>query len=262
MNTHADKTPENKSQSLANGLAQTQSGSEGTFQFMDERPEALVQRKLQEIANKSPKTKQLKAFQDQANNSIGAKQVHQLQQKVVQRETKKGPDGGNIEVTEVDDYLPNFIDNGKLSRKMYRRTAGITQGWNDTDLFYADGEGDLVQMTIKMVNDYWDPKYEGFAQASGPDWTKNCEDYAKSGGAGTKSGEYTNKGELTSLLPDIGHYVINMSYHWMRVEKTGADAVTIRQKDGESAVYTKDFNLNAACEYIIEKGGTGSVYKL
>jgi hypothetical protein len=262
MNTQADKTPENKSQSLANGHALHQNSDEGTFQFVDKRPEALAQRKLQEIANNSSKIRQLKATQDNINNSIQAKQIHQLQQKVVQLASKKGPDGSNIEVAEVDNYLPNFIDNGDLSRKMYRRNAGITEGWNDTDLFYADGEGDLVQMTIKMVNDYWDPKYEGFAQLSGPDWTKNCEEYAVADGAGTKSGEYKNKGELTALLPDVGNYVINMYHHWMRVEKTGADTITIRQKDGESAVYTKNFNLNAACEYIIGKGGTGSVYKL
>ncbi len=51
MNTHADKTQENKSQSVANELSQKQGSGESTFQFVDNRPEAVAQRKLQEMAN-------------------------------------------------------------------------------------------------------------------------------------------------------------------------------------------------------------------
>jgi hypothetical protein len=58
MNTHADKSQENKSQSVANGTPQKQGSSESTFQFVDNRPEAVTQRKLQEIANNSPQAKQ------------------------------------------------------------------------------------------------------------------------------------------------------------------------------------------------------------
>jgi hypothetical protein len=105
--------------------------------------------------------------------------------RVVQLMQKQGPgEQGLIDVTEVEDYLPNCVDNGEATRKMYRRTAGITSGWNDTDLFYADGDGPLVQITTATVNAYWNPKYEGFAQASGPNWTVNCEEYGKAGGFG------------------------------------------------------------------------------
>lgn len=51
MNTHADKLLENKSQSVANVVSQKQNGGESTFQFLDNRPEAIAQRKLQEMAN-------------------------------------------------------------------------------------------------------------------------------------------------------------------------------------------------------------------
>ena len=57
MNTHADKTQDNKSQSVANEVTQKQTSGESTFQFMDNRPEAIVQRKQQEMANNSPQTK-------------------------------------------------------------------------------------------------------------------------------------------------------------------------------------------------------------
>jgi hypothetical protein len=79
MNTHADKTQENKSQSVSAADSQMQSGGESMLQFEDNRPEAIAQRKLQEMANNSPQALQLKAFQYMANNSPQAKQTAQLQ---------------------------------------------------------------------------------------------------------------------------------------------------------------------------------------
>jgi hypothetical protein len=78
MNTHTDKTQENKSQSVANTVSQKQSG-ESTFQFEDNRPEAIAQRKLQEMANNSPQVSQLRAFQDMANKNSQAKLTAQFQ---------------------------------------------------------------------------------------------------------------------------------------------------------------------------------------
>jgi len=79
MNTHADKTQENKSQSVSAASSQMQSGKDSTFQFEDNRPEAVSQRKLQEMANNSPRVSQLKAFQDMSNNSPQAIKTAQLQ---------------------------------------------------------------------------------------------------------------------------------------------------------------------------------------
>lgn len=54
MNTHADKTHENKSQSVANAVSQKKNSGESTFQFIDNRPEAMAQRKLLKlISNKT-----------------------------------------------------------------------------------------------------------------------------------------------------------------------------------------------------------------
>ncbi|MDX2508987.1 MAG: hypothetical protein QNK28_05475 [Desulfobacterales bacterium] len=79
MNTHADKTQENKSQSVAEGLFKKQSSGESTFQFVDNRPEAVAQRKLQEMANNSPQAMQLRAFQEMANDNPKAMPSAQLQ---------------------------------------------------------------------------------------------------------------------------------------------------------------------------------------
>ncbi len=68
MNAHADKTQKNKSQSVANKVSQKQSGGESTFEFVDNRAEAIAQRKRQEIANNSPQAKQVAQLQTVADN--------------------------------------------------------------------------------------------------------------------------------------------------------------------------------------------------
>jgi hypothetical protein len=47
-----------------------QSGGESTFQFVDNRQESVAQRKLQEMANNSPRVKQLSAIQDMLDNPV------------------------------------------------------------------------------------------------------------------------------------------------------------------------------------------------
>lgn len=76
MNTHADKTQENKRQSVSAAGSQMQSSGESTFQFVDNRPEAVAQRKLQELANNSPSAMQLKAIQKMANSNPQSKQAY------------------------------------------------------------------------------------------------------------------------------------------------------------------------------------------
>ena len=56
MNTHADKTQENKSHTVTAETSQMQSGGESTFQFVDNRAEAFAQRKLKEMAHNSSQT--------------------------------------------------------------------------------------------------------------------------------------------------------------------------------------------------------------
>jgi hypothetical protein len=68
MNTYADKTQENKSQSFANAFSQKQNVGRSTFQFEDNRSEAVAQLKLREMVNNSPQVSQLRDFQDITNN--------------------------------------------------------------------------------------------------------------------------------------------------------------------------------------------------
>lgn len=90
MQTHADKSEENKGQSVATEASQVQSGGECTFQFVDNRPEAIQMRKSQEMANNytkknlfqfvdnRPEVAQMKRLQELANNSPQVKQAVQL----------------------------------------------------------------------------------------------------------------------------------------------------------------------------------------
>jgi len=58
MHTHCDPSQKNKSQSVTSSVSQKQSGDEATFQFTDNRPETIVQRKLQKMTNNYTAQKQ------------------------------------------------------------------------------------------------------------------------------------------------------------------------------------------------------------
>ncbi|PHN02210.1 hypothetical protein [Flavilitoribacter nigricans] len=74
MNTHADKKQKNKSHSAANAVSGKQGNSESTFQFADNRPEAVVQRKLQEVSNNSPRVKEAAQLQNMITNHFRKQQ--------------------------------------------------------------------------------------------------------------------------------------------------------------------------------------------
>ena len=72
MQKKADKTQ--NTQTKTNPQNQRSGGT--TFQFEDNRPEAILQRKLQAMADNSPQVKRLQSLQSMADNSS---QVLQLQ---------------------------------------------------------------------------------------------------------------------------------------------------------------------------------------
>jgi hypothetical protein len=63
MKTHATKTSGDKSQASADSLSQSKSNGVATFQLVDQRPAAIAQRKIQEMADqKVAETIQLSAI--------------------------------------------------------------------------------------------------------------------------------------------------------------------------------------------------------
>ncbi len=82
MNTHADKAS-NRRQAFVNVLQKQQDSNQSSSEFVDNRPEAIAQRKLPATVNNNPKVQQLKALQGIANSSPQSIQMQQLQ--IVQR---------------------------------------------------------------------------------------------------------------------------------------------------------------------------------
>lgn len=80
MNTHADKKQESKIQSTTNEVAQKKGNGGPAFQFIDNRREAIAQRKLQEMANNSTQVNRAAQLQAIADNH-SAKQKQYVQKK-------------------------------------------------------------------------------------------------------------------------------------------------------------------------------------
>ncbi|CAI8282611.1 MAG: Uncharacterised protein [Bacteroidetes bacterium MED-G17] len=109
MNTHADKTQENKNQAVSAAGSQMQNGSDSTFQFESNRPEAVAQRKLQEMANNNPRAMQLQAVQNMAINSPQAQQAKQLQSIADNHDTEQQQ---LIQKKENNTGLPDNLKSG------------------------------------------------------------------------------------------------------------------------------------------------------
>ena len=69
MQDHANKSRENQARALGNQPSQGKNGSKTTFDIVDNRPEAIQLRRLQEMADNSPQAKRLEALQEMADNS-------------------------------------------------------------------------------------------------------------------------------------------------------------------------------------------------
>ncbi|MCF6325263.1 MAG: hypothetical protein L3J89_13245 [Gammaproteobacteria bacterium] len=107
MNTYSDKTQKEKSQSVTNAVSQKRSSSTSTFQFVDNRPEAIAQRKLQELANNS-----IKAIQKKHKGaSIG-------------KTMRKSGDANVISSMFTQQHMGNY----KTAEKIAKQRAGAIPG--------------------------------------------------------------------------------------------------------------------------------------
>ena len=126
MNTHADKMQEKKNQSVAAESSKIQSSGESTFQFVDNRSEAIAQRKLQEMAKNSQRVMQLKSFQRMISDSHKRVTTEHLAPLSIQRKSSESIRSQKIAqlaaadlTTAVSQMTPaptnyNFVDNGSF----------------------------------------------------------------------------------------------------------------------------------------------------
>jgi hypothetical protein len=103
MNTHADKTQDNKSQSVANMASHKLDSGESRAPLVDNRPEAIAHQKLQKMANNSPQANKAAQLQSMANNN-SAKQQQTIQKKDNSPELRRNNTG-------LPDNLKSGIEN-------------------------------------------------------------------------------------------------------------------------------------------------------
>lgn len=127
MNTHFEKTQKNKSQSAVNSVSQKKNNSNSTFNFVNNRTEAVAQRKLQEVADN--KSKQIAQFQQTSSNNV---QIQTVQKK----ENKTGlPDNlktgiENLSGYSMDDVKVHYNSNkpAQLQAHAYAQGTDIHIG--------------------------------------------------------------------------------------------------------------------------------------
>jgi len=147
----------NKSRAVANSVSQKKSNAKQGFGFVDNRAEAVTQKKLQEMANNSPCTMQLKAFQDIPNNSLRlqANQAAQLQAMAdyVKANKEGRSPSGSIVQREVINGTRVVIEGGyatfSLDGKKYHINEGdpkhVTCDSEGRMHYYFKGEGEGIE---------------------------------------------------------------------------------------------------------------------
>lgn len=149
MNTHIDTTQNKENQSIANAVAQKKSDNESGFQFVDNRPETVTQRKFQEMTTNSPRAIQLKAFHNKNSNSSQAEKTIQLlammdsysiqQQPIQKKENNTGlPDNLKTGIENLSGYAMDDVNVHYNSDKPAQLQAhAYAQG---TDIHLASGQ--------------------------------------------------------------------------------------------------------------------------
>ena len=134
MVTHADKAQEHISQPVSNDKTQIKGGSESTFQFVDNRPEVMAQRKLQGLTNTSPKVQRAAQLQAMANQH-----TYQQQKLIQRRENNTGlPDSLKSGIEGLSGYAMDDVQVHYNSDKPAQLQAlAFAQG---TDIHLASGK--------------------------------------------------------------------------------------------------------------------------
>jgi hypothetical protein len=128
MNAHITKVQKHRSQSVANAVAQKQHNGAPTFQFVDNRPSAIAQRKLQEVANNGQQVSQLRAFQEMADGRL---QVEPMGEQVLQRFLLTTGKNNNIKYYSSYDKQKKLFDDSALAdaydRELERQLQPMAQ---------------------------------------------------------------------------------------------------------------------------------------
>jgi hypothetical protein len=109
MKTLSSKEQEKARQMAASHALQKQENREPTSQFIDNRPEAIVQRKMQALANKSVQSEHLKTLQRMVSDSSSTHPIQRRETHRISRDT----------TPFIHEFTSQAIDNGAPSRLTY-----------------------------------------------------------------------------------------------------------------------------------------------
>lgn len=150
MNSYADKNQENKSNATVNSKTQGQSPSKPTLEFVDNRPEAITQRKLQEMAN----SKTLQNTPAHVRQYMSWKESKSLDPSDYQDPASDGVSGGGVWM-----YVLSHVSDSAYDIRVHYH-AGSSKGskawtvrWNN------EGSGNNIATQKWMrdrVNQYYD----------------------------------------------------------------------------------------------------------
>ncbi|HYW72344.1 MAG TPA: hypothetical protein VE961_15005 [Pyrinomonadaceae bacterium] len=210
------------------------------------------------------KTIQRSALPSQSN--LANFRLHASARGIIQRIQKDLVAGGTVDVEELDDqWISRMLDAHEQASQL---KAWKRRGTNPTvyngDTFYSEPNGKLRPLTAEAVNAYWDEKYPGFTRSGSPTPLQNCEDYA-TGGANYQAGttyDLNTQGDREALkvVLDNGRHVLQLgalraNAHFLIADNQGGN-VTISQKDGDSAIYSKVMSATDAVAYVRSKHAT------
>lgn len=116
MYAQKEKLKKNKSRAVANPVGQMESNMNKGYGFQDNRPEFVVQRKLQEIARSSPHTKKTVQLQSIASTYFAKNQLSvQSMKSAVQRVAYNKVDGSEGETVNVNTGDTQVEATGRVS---------------------------------------------------------------------------------------------------------------------------------------------------
>ena len=134
MHSRADKTPKNKNQPGASAISKRQATSKSTTKLVDNRPQAIVQRNLRELANNSSQAELTTQLQIKANNHSGVQP-----QFIQKKENNTGlPDDLKAGIENLSGYSMDDVKVHRNSDKPAQLQAhAYAQG---TDIHLASGQ--------------------------------------------------------------------------------------------------------------------------
>ncbi|MCP4769167.1 MAG: hypothetical protein GY875_23275 [Gammaproteobacteria bacterium] len=96
MYAQVEKAKQNKASAIVNSIAQNKCNVNQGFELVDNRPQAIAQRKLQEISSSCPQYTRLRAYRNIATNSSQAGQAAQLQTMASKNSAQQQQMKGNV----------------------------------------------------------------------------------------------------------------------------------------------------------------------